>query len=339
MPRRRASTCQAHSGRPAEAGRNQAPAYGLGGTSDCHRCRRRPRQGRSTNSPRKIPIHAESAAALSTKSAAHLPDDRDAAYGAAARDGGTCQRRPRPRRRGVAIGSTLAFGGAAPLHAARLLKARYRPCHRAEGAGVARRSDLRARAADLRSRYMRLDRFFDERGQRAADAMSAEASELPSAAGDRPLSETRAAHALYGLGARDRRRAARPRDHSGRCCHHPRGVRDRVPRRPFNVTSPSRCRDHEPSVAVSTASVARVALPAVGKAIPVGSTARRKIYDSRLGRVVDAAVFERAALKPGDRLAGPAIVLEEGTSTFVTSSFDAHIDAGSALVLTLKEFA
>ena len=91
------------------------------------------------------------------------------------------------------------------------------------------------------------------------------------------------------------------------------------------------------SVAVSTATEARTALAAAPKPRRSTRPPSRKLYDSRLGHFVDAAVYDRATLKPGDRFAGPAIVMEDGTSTFVTSSFDAHVDAGAALVLTLKE--
>ena len=91
------------------------------------------------------------------------------------------------------------------------------------------------------------------------------------------------------------------------------------------------------SVAVSTATETRTAIPPAPKATTIRSTVMRKLYNSRLGQFVDAAVYDRATLKPGNRFAGPAIVMEDGTSTFVTSSFDAHVDAGTALVLTLKE--
>jgi N-methylhydantoinase A len=91
------------------------------------------------------------------------------------------------------------------------------------------------------------------------------------------------------------------------------------------------------SVAVSTASQTRTALPAAPEPATIDAAARPRIYDSKLSQFVDAAVYDRGTLKPGDRFAGPAIVMEDGTSTFVTSSFDAHVDAGAALVLTLKE--
>jgi hypothetical protein len=33
---------------------------------------------------------------------------------------------------------------------------------------------------------------------------------------------------------------------------------------------------------------------------------------------------------------GPAIIVEDGTSTFASSGFDVHVDNGGALVLTAK---
>ena len=50
-------------------------------------------------------------------------------------------------------------------------------------------------------------------------------------------------------------------------------------------------------------------------------------------------VFERAALAPGTTLKGPALIVEDGTSTYVSPRFDLAVDAGAALVLTAKRDA
>ena len=52
---------------------------------------------------------------------------------------------------------------------------------------------------------------------------------------------------------------------------------------------------------------------------------------------VEAPVYARDQLAMGTHLSGPAIVLEEGTSTLVSSRFDACVDAGGALILNRKE--
>jgi N-methylhydantoinase A len=64
---------------------------------------------------------------------------------------------------------------------------------------------------------------------------------------------------------------------------------------------------------------------------PIGE---RSVFDAGLGRRLAVPVFERAALAPGTTLKGPALIVEDGTSTYVSSRFDVGVDAGGALVLT-----
>jgi N-methylhydantoinase A len=52
---------------------------------------------------------------------------------------------------------------------------------------------------------------------------------------------------------------------------------------------------------------------------------------------VDVPVFMRDALRPGDRIDGPALITEDQTTTVVTSSYAASIDARGYIVLTHKE--
>jgi N-methylhydantoinase A len=60
------------------------------------------------------------------------------------------------------------------------------------------------------------------------------------------------------------------------------------------------------------------------------------VYDAAARRRVDAAVYERDALAPGQSLPGPALIVEAGTTTYVTPPFSAEVDAGGALVLIRK---
>ncbi|WP_204278711.1 hypothetical protein, partial [Enterobacter hormaechei] len=66
---------------------------------------------------------------------------------------------------------------------------------------------------------------------------------------------------------------------------------------------------------------------------PIGS---RPVFDGRSGKTVDVPMIDRATMTPGAVVAGPAIIVEAGTSTFVTATFDAELDAGYGLVLTAK---
>jgi N-methylhydantoinase A len=49
---------------------------------------------------------------------------------------------------------------------------------------------------------------------------------------------------------------------------------------------------------------------------------------------VNAAIYDRGALHPGDTLAGPALIVEPQTTTLVSAGFIAAVDAGRNLVLT-----
>jgi N-methylhydantoinase A len=77
-------------------------------------------------------------------------------------------------------------------------------------------------------------------------------------------------------------------------------------------------------------------LAAVGEYTPGAAVTERSVLDTRLGHRQTVAVFERRALLPGSRIRGPALIVEEGTSTYVSPSFDAAVDAGHALVLTAR---
>lgn len=60
------------------------------------------------------------------------------------------------------------------------------------------------------------------------------------------------------------------------------------------------------------------------------------LYDPLLRKAVDAPVYWRFDLKPGQVISGPAIIAENETSTIVTSSFNASVEESGYLVLTLK---
>ena len=66
------------------------------------------------------------------------------------------------------------------------------------------------------------------------------------------------------------------------------------------------------------------------------AAAERNVFDARLGKRLAVPVYERGRLAPGMGVAGPALVVEEGTSTYVSPSFDLTVDAGGALVLMVK---
>ncbi|MBS7696700.1 MULTISPECIES: hydantoinase/oxoprolinase family protein [unclassified Chelatococcus] len=63
---------------------------------------------------------------------------------------------------------------------------------------------------------------------------------------------------------------------------------------------------------------------------------RRTFFDPTTRSVADIPVYHRAALRAGATLSGPALVVEDETTTVVTRHFTATIDATGAIRLTAK---
>ena len=61
------------------------------------------------------------------------------------------------------------------------------------------------------------------------------------------------------------------------------------------------------------------------------------MFDHESGVFVEVAIFERGALAPGAVVAGPAVIVEDETSTVVTRLFAAHIDAFGTIALVRRE--
>jgi len=76
------------------------------------------------------------------------------------------------------------------------------------------------------------------------------------------------------------------------------------------------------------------AAPAAPSPKPVG---QRPVFDGRSGRTTEVPVYRRGSLPPGSAFAGPAIVAEDETSTYVSASFAAHIDASGCIVMDRKD--
>ena len=72
----------------------------------------------------------------------------------------------------------------------------------------------------------------------------------------------------------------------------------------------------------------------VAEGAPARALGTRQIFDARLGREVQATIVDRETLVAGTRIAGPAIVVERETSTLITSSFDAVVQADGCLLVS-----
>ena len=63
----------------------------------------------------------------------------------------------------------------------------------------------------------------------------------------------------------------------------------------------------------------------------------RRIYDTVSGAVVDAAVLDRATLAVGDRVIGPAVIVEDQTTTWLTGADQAVLQADGCLLITRQD--
>lgn len=90
------------------------------------------------------------------------------------------------------------------------------------------------------------------------------------------------------------------------------------------------------SVTVATAPEATAKMASVS----INSTAepieRRPVYEPALGRMTEMAVYRRADLRPGATIDGPAVVVEDETTTIVPASFGAAINRRGDIVMEAK---
>ncbi len=76
--------------------------------------------------------------------------------------------------------------------------------------------------------------------------------------------------------------------------------------------------------------------PAARDATPAaGSSASRRMVDPGSGELVEASVHDRRTLAPGASVAGPAAITESGTTTIVPSGFCASVGPAGVLLLEI----
>lgn len=78
----------------------------------------------------------------------------------------------------------------------------------------------------------------------------------------------------------------------------------------------------------------KFALDAGGQ--PASGHATRMVFDPASGKELETAIVPRDTLAAGSRIAGPAVIVERETSTVVTSPFDAVIQADGTILLVRK---
>ncbi len=247
--------------------------------------------------------------------------------------------------RGAAVNqyNLIAFGGGAPLHAARVAeKIGVRRVIVPPNAGVGSAVGFLAAPVSyelVRSRHMRLDAFDAAIASALLEEMSAEATAL-------------VAPGARGLATFERRMAFMRYVGQGH------EITVELPQRPLRAADADALREayerdyavlferHIPNAAIEILSWSvqvsteaklpppQGAAPSAAPPVPVGN---RPVFDGRSGRTLDVPVYRRDALPRGSRLPGPAIVAEDETSTYITASFAAHIDASGCIVMDRKD--
>jgi N-methylhydantoinase A len=249
------------------------------------------------------------------------------------------------RGKAIADHTMIAFGGAAPLHAARVAEklgiARVLvPANAGVGSAV---GFLRAPVAYevVHSRYMRLSRFEPAVANALVARLSAEARDVVvPGAGTSTVTETRGAFMRYvGQGheilvpipdhmlAADDAAVFRARFEEA----YARLFSRIIPGAEIEILSWS--------VVVGTVAERPVAPARPHPATPPAPRGHRPVFEPGLGRIVDAPVYWRAEMQPGARIAGPALIAEDETTTFVTARFDAQIDGARNILLTRRQAA
>ena len=243
-----------------------------------------------------------------------------------------------------ARGRTLvAFGGAAPLHAARLadklgLDRVLVPSNAGVGSAV---GFLRAPIAYeiVRSQLQRLDAFDGASANALLAAMRAEAEAIvrrgePKA----PLTETRSAFMRYRGQGHEIAVPVPARDYRDEDAGELLAAFETAYRRLYSRIIPGVEVEVLSWVLLLSGPVpADAAEPPPEPPRYTPQPARRRaVFDADTADFADVPIYERAALVPGAFIAGPAVIVEDETSTLVSPAFDARIDAYGYIELTRR---
>ena len=236
----------------------------------------------------------------------------------------------------------IAFGGAAPLHAARVAEklgiARIVvPANAGVGSAV---GFLRAPVAYeiVRSRLQRLDTF----DASAANALLAEMRDEAAAivrqgAGQAPLGEARAAFMRYRGQGHEIAVPLPVRRYEAEDSKVLLAQFEDAYRRLYSRTIPGVEVEILSWVVVVSAPApdfAQAAAPERAHEPPPRS--RRRVFDPATGEAIEVAIHWRADLAPGARIAGPAVIAEDETSTVLSRLFDARLDGFGYIHLTRR---
>lgn len=242
----------------------------------------------------------------------------------------------------IAQHTLIAFGGAAPLHAARV----------AEKIGVARvvvppnagvGSAVGFLAAPIsyelvRSRHTRLDAFDAEAVSSLLAEMTSEARVVvePGARGQPVIVRRRAYMRYVGQGheiAVTLPEGRFTRDHALAL----RAEFEREYAALFARPIPGAAIEILTwSVLVSTTPLEFQRIKPTALKAAASPSGTRACFDGRTETFAHVPVYRREHLEAGAIVAGPAIIAEDETSTFVSANFDAHVDDAGCIVMDRK---
>jgi N-methylhydantoinase A len=243
----------------------------------------------------------------------------------------------------IAGRTLIAFGGAAPLHAVRLAeKLGLERIVIPAGAGVGSAIGfLRAPIAYevARSRYHRLSDFDAGFVGETLAEMAAEADAVVrTAAPGEDLTQSRRAYMRY-IGQGHEISVALP---LRRLRAEDRGVLQRA----FDEAYAGLYGRTIPGLDVEILSWAVTVSTKLPDPRPLGQPsttgpaplpkARRRVFDPERAVSVDVPVYRRGLLTPGLEIEGPALIVEDQTTTVVGGRFRATVDARGAIVMTLR---
>jgi len=241
-----------------------------------------------------------------------------------------------------ARGRTLvAFGGAAPLHAARMaeklgLDRVLVPSYAGVGSAV---GFLRAPIAYeiVRSLLQRLDQFDAAAANALFAAMRGEAEPIVRrGADDQPLTETRSAFMRYRGQGHEIAVPLPARPYRDGDAAPLREAFEAEYRRLYSRIIPGVEVEILSWVLLLSAPVpteSAVAAPEAGPYSPKPASLR-PVFDPDAGEFIEVAMHNRRDLEPGVVIPGPAVITEDETSTVVSRLFDARIDGHGYIVLT-----
>lgn len=240
----------------------------------------------------------------------------------------------------VAGRAMIAFGGAAPLHAARLAeKLNIAQVIVPAGAGVGSAVGfLRAPISYevVRSRYMRLDQFDAAAANALLGGMKAEAESIVrqgAPTGD--LSEVRFAFMRYVGQGHEITVELPARALADGDAATLRQAFEETYRALYGQTVPGQ----QPEILTWTLTVASEAVSsAVAVSDPASTPAgepvsTRRLFDSAAQAFVEAQVWRRETMGAAE-VAGPTLIVEDQTTTVVPDGFTARMGKGGALALT-----